>query len=96
MTDKILLYISAVISIITYFLWVYMPKGSFYVGNALFIFLLCIVIYRKEKHFITFFLLCASFNNLADELFFRPTELGYNELALLIVLPAIWTYKNLK
>jgi len=71
-----------------------MPKGSFYIGNALFIFLLCIVLYGQNKQFITFFLLCGSFSNLLDELLFDPTVLGWNELALIIVLPAFWLYKH--
>lgn len=91
---KVLLYIATVISIITYLFWGYMPKGSFYIGNAIFVFLLSVALYKHLRVFITFFLLCGSFSNLLDELFFDPKTLGYNELALLIIIPAIWLYKN--
>jgi len=74
--------------------WTYFPKGSFYIGNGLFIFLLCIALYIQRKIFITFFLLCVSFSNLLDELLFDPTKLGLNELALFIALPLIWLYKT--
>lgn len=92
---KILLYIATIIGVCTYMFWTYFPKGSFYYGNALFIFLLCIIIFlQNRKLFISFFLICASFSNLLDELLFDNTKLGLNELALIIVIPAIWLYKT--
>lgn len=91
---KITLYIATIISIVTYLFWEALPKGSFYIGNGLFIFLLCMVLYRSNKMFITYFLACISLSNLLDELFFNPRVLGWNELALIIVVPAIWLYRN--
>lgn len=88
---NILLYIATIISIFTYLLWSFLPKGSFYIGNALFIFLLCIYIYNlNKKSFIIFVLLCLSFNNLLDELFFDNTVFQFNELIFVIILPIIW------
>jgi hypothetical protein len=87
--------IATVISIFTYLFWSYFPKGFFYLGNAVFITLLVIVIFNHYKTFFwSFFLLCGSINNLLDELFFDPTKLGLNELALLVIIPLIWIYKR--
>ncbi len=92
---KYLLYIATPVSLITYLFWEQLPKGSFYIGNALFIFLLCSYIFVNHKQsFIKFVLFGLSLNNLIDELFFNPTELGYNELALAVSLPIIWFYKT--
>lgn len=64
-------------------------------GNAVFITMLSIVIFNKYKTFFwAFFLLCGSINNLLDELLFNPTKLGWNELVLIIFIPAIWLYKT--
>lgn len=68
---KFILYIAFFISILTYNLWVYYPKGTFYIGNALFIFFLCLYVYLKDKQsFITFVIFSLSISNLLDELFF--------------------------
>jgi len=93
---KYFLHIATALSIITYLFWSYFPKGSFYYGNALFIFMLCVYLYVKDNQsFIKFVLFCLSLNNLLDELFFDNTKLGYNELVLLVIIPAIW-FINLK
>jgi len=92
---KYLLYIATPVSLITYLFWEHLPKGSFYSGNALFIFLLCTYIFVNNKQsFIKFVLFGLSLNNLLDELFFNPTELGYNEIAFAISIPLIWFYKT--
>jgi len=88
---KYILSIALVISIITYSFWNYLPKGSFYIGNSIFIFLLCLVIYLQNKqYFISFLLLCLSINNLLDELFFDPTKKGLNELIFALLIPIIY------
>ena len=92
MTGKIILYIATVISLITYLFWEYLPKGGFYVGNALFIFLLCIYLFLNDKKsIIKFILLALSLNNLLDEMFFDNTKLELNEIltALTIFIFAI-------
>ena len=51
------------------------------------IIILCLVIFiQNNKKFIAFFLLCISGNNLLDELFFNPTEYGYNDYIILIIV----------
>lgn len=69
-----------VLSVITYSFWWYFPKGTFYIGNALVFFIICLYLFLKEKSNNTYFLLFAiSFNNLLDELFFDNTVFGLNE-----------------
>ena len=80
-----------IISIITYMFWGFLPQGSFYIGNALFISLLCTYLYfRNMSSNIKFILFSLSLNNLFDELFFDNTKLGINELltavGILIIL----------
>ena len=92
--SKIFLYAASIISIATYLFWEQMPKGSFYVGNAIFIFLLCSYIYTKDRNgFIAFVLFGLSLNNLFDELFFNPKVIGINEYLILLILPLIWFIK---
>ena len=91
---KIILYIALFISILTYNLWHYLPKESFYIGNALFIFLICLYVYLKESsYFITFVLVTLSFSNLLDELLFDPTKLQKNEIIISLLIPIIWWLK---
>jgi len=77
--------------------WNFLPKGSFYLGNALFIFGLCMYLFAQDKQsFIKFVLFSLSLNNLLDELFFNPTELGINELltAYTIILIGFFKYNK--
>lgn len=93
---KKILYIALILSIVTYSFWESFPKGSFYVLNALFIMLLCIYLFlTNKKSFVCFVLLCYSFNNLADELFFNPTKLQINELVFAVFVPLVWILKIL-
>jgi hypothetical protein len=86
-----LIWVATIISIATYLFWPLMPKGCFYIGNSLFIFLLAIVIFtQNRKLFISFFLLCIAANNLLDELFFNPKELGVNEIVFALTIPIIY------
>ena len=92
MTGKPILYIATVVSIITYLFWSYLPKGSFYVGNAIFILLICVYLFLTNKEsVIKFTLMSLSINNLFDEMFFDNTKLELNELltALAILIFAI-------
>jgi hypothetical protein len=94
MTAK-LLWVATFISVATFLFWSVLPKGGFYIGNALFVFIICSIIYKQNKElFIAFFLLCISLNNLIDESFFDNTKLGINELFLVIILPVIWQLKK--
>lgn len=86
-----LLWVATIISIATFQLWVYLPKGSFYVGNGLFYVLLAIVIFLQNKRlFVSFLLLCLTVNNLLDELFFDPTKNGINEIVFAVLIPIIY------
>lgn len=91
---KFLLYLALSIGIFTYMFWHNLPKGSFYIGNAIFIFLLSAYIFYSERNsFIKFIIFGLAFSNLIDELYFDPTIIGINELVLLFVLPIIWFLK---
>ena len=91
---KAILYIALLIGCFTYMFWSNLPKGSFYIGNALFIFLLSTYLwFHEKKSFIVFIIFALSLSNLLDELYFNPRVLGLNELALLFILPIIWLLK---
>lgn len=78
---KSILYIASFVSVFTYTFWNYFPKGSFYLGNALFIYMLCMYLFLVDRNSkIKFVLFSLSLNNLLDELFFNSTKLGLNEL----------------
>ena len=94
MIENKILWVATIISIATYQFWKHLPEGSFYIGMALFILLLSLVIfYQNRKLFISFFLLCIAFNNLLDELFFDPKSNGLNEMIIILILPIIWLIK---
>lgn len=91
---KWLLYIALLISIITYNTWMYLPKGSFYIGNAIFISMICGFIYiNYNKYWISFLLFYLSLNNLVDELFFDNTKIQLNELFFTLII-LYFIYKN--
>ena len=74
-----------------------MPKGFFYIGNAIFIALLAGHIYINNRNsFIVFCIFILSVSNLMDELLFDNTKLGWNELILALTLPIFWHIKNKK
>ena len=84
---KFLLYIATNVSLVTYLFWEQLPKGSFYIGNALFIFLLCTYLFVADsKSFIKFVLFGFALNNLIDELYFNPTKLQVNEILTAIAV----------
>jgi len=94
---RILLYIATVVSLITYLFWSYLPKGSFYIGNGLFILLLCLYIFLNDKKSsIKFVLFSLALNNFFDEMFFDNTSFGVNEIliGIAIVLFAIIKFIN--
>jgi len=90
MKDK-LVYIAILVSIVTYQFWIYLPKGSFYIGMALFVFVLSYILFLQNKaKFPYFLLLCLSINNLLDELFFDATKMGWNEVISAILIPIFY------
>lgn len=98
MKGKILIYVTIFISIVTYLFWDIIKEKTgisiFWIGNALSVFLMAIVIFINNiKFFGSFFLLCITFNNLIDELFCDPTKFGLNEIIFALILPIIWLIK---
>jgi hypothetical protein len=96
--NKKILSVAVVVSVITYLLWKPILNmfqiHTFYIGNALCVFLLAMYIKRNtEPSFITFFLVCITLSNLIDELFFDNTKFGINEIIATIILP-MYYYLN--
>lgn len=92
---KWLLYIALLISILTYQLWSFLPKGSFYIGNAIFLLLICFYIYIQEKKsFVKFVLFELSLANFINELFFDTAVLTLGEALLIVIVPLIWFIKH--
>ena len=92
---KWLLYIALLISILTYQIWSYLPKGSFYIGNAIFILLISLYLYLQEKKsFVKFVIFELSVANFINELFFDTSILTFGEAILIVVIPIIWIIKN--
>jgi len=90
-----ILYIALLVSILTYNLWIYLPKGFFYIGNAIFIFILCFYIFIiNNKSFITFVLMALSISNLLDELLFDPLKLNINEFLFTVFIVVFWNIKK--
>ena len=97
MTANKLIWVATIISIATFQFWEYLPKGSFYVGIGVVSFLFSYIIFIQNKNlFVSFFLLCITFSNLVDELFFNPAENGFNEFILVVILPIVWHIKRKK
>jgi predicted neutral ceramidase superfamily lipid hydrolase len=91
---KSLLNISVIVSIFTYLFWTYLPKGSFYIGNALFVLLICLYLYLNDKKSnVKFLLFSLSFNNFLDEVLFDNTKFQLNEILFFIVLILIILYR---
>ena len=95
---KILLYLATLISIITYSFWQQIKEVTeisvFYMGNALFISLICFYIYMQDRRsFIKFFLFELSVANLIKELFLDPGKLTLSEALLIVIIPFIWYIK---
>lgn len=101
-SKKLILYIGLIIGIATYLFWENLKNLGFkvfYIGNAIFIFSLCLYLFLTDtKSFIKYILFCLSLNNLCDELFFDPTKMGINEIfiALTVLIFAIIRNKNAK
>lgn len=84
---NIIIYVAILVSIATYNLWHYLPKGSFYIGNALFIFLLSLDIFMKERDsFVKFVLISLTLSNLLDEIMFDNTKMEINELITVFII----------
>jgi hypothetical protein len=92
---KLIQILALIVGISTYLFWNIILKKFgipvFYIGNALFIFLLCVLNYiLSYKNVISFSLICLSFSNLLDEIFFDNTKISLNEIILALILPIVW------
>lgn len=89
-----LIWAAVVVTIAAFQLWPYLPEGSFFVGQAIFILIAAYIIFsQNSKLFASFFLLCLALNNLLDELFFDPKINGLNEIIIVLILPIVWLLK---
>ena len=87
------------IGILIYTFWSFIPDplGTkiFFIGNALFIFLLSLYIRQISKpSFTTFFLFCITLNNLLDETLFNPLKLGWNEFVATTIIIIVYFLKD--
>jgi len=99
--DKVYLWCAIIVSLITYGFWDEILSAYkipiFYIGNALFIFMICGYIYYKDKQsFVKFFLFDIALSNLVDELFFDNTKMSVCELLLFLIIPIFWYLKTKK
>lgn len=93
--NKNILYFALAVGFTNGFFWQYFPKGTWYILNSFFIFLLCLFIYTEKKDsFINFVLLTLSFSTFLDELFFDNTVISVNEILIALAIPIIWMYKK--
>jgi len=92
-----LLYFALAVGVVNGLFWRELPKGSYYILESFFVFLLCLFIYLKDKDsFIKFVLIALSFNTLLDEVFFDNTTISINEIIVAVTLPIFWIYKKYK
>ena len=94
-----ILIVAIIESILTYTIWPLFddPLGTkiYFIGNALFIFLLALYIKQAtKKSFLTFFLFCVTLNNLLDELLFDPQKIGYNEYIATAIIIVVYLLKD--
>lgn len=84
------LYLATPIGITTYMFWEYLPKGSFYIGNGILFFLLCLYIFiADKKSYISYILFCLSINNLFEEIIGQNTILQLKEILFFILILSI-------
>jgi len=92
---KWILYLALAVGIVNGLFWSELPKGSYYILNSFFVFLLCLFIYIKNRNsFINFVLVMLSFSTLLDELFFDNTIISVNELLIALSIPFIWVFRK--
>jgi hypothetical protein len=93
-----ILRLAIVVGIVTYSFWDLISNlgyDIYYIGNALFIFLLALYIKQVSKpSFLTFFLFCITLNNLLDELLFDNTKFGINEIIATILLILVYYFRT--
>lgn len=63
----------------TYNAWLFFGKETFEIGQALIIFFLSFIIIKEFPNKVTAIMFILATNQLADELFFNPFEISWNE-----------------
>lgn len=101
MKGNSLIYVTVLVSIVTYLFWDVIKQetgiGVFYIGNALSVFIMALLIHlNNDKNFGSFYLLCITFQNLLDELIFNPLIISVSEITFALILPIIWLIKTHK
>lgn len=92
---KWILYLALTVGFVNGLFCSELPKGSYYILNSFFVFLLCLFIYIKNRNsFINFVLVMLSFSTLLDELFFDNTVISVNELLIALSIPFIWVFRK--
>ena len=93
-----ILKLAIAVGIVTYSFWDLISNlgyDIYYIGNALFIFLLALYIKQVSKpSFLTFFLFCLALNNLLDELLFDNTKFGINEIIASVLLILVYYFRT--
>ncbi len=84
MIDKIILWVSLVVSIFGYTFWspikeIYGIDGIYYYCVSFSVVCFTFVLCRKYRSIVTEAILSATTNNLVDELIFNPTKFQWNE-----------------
>lgn len=97
--DKFLLWGALITGTLTYSFWSVIRESFnipiFYVGNSLFVFLICLFLLKENKgSLIRILLFTLSLSNLIDELFFDPTQIQLNEVVVLLILPILWLLRK--
>lgn len=88
--------IALILAIINGCFWRFFPKGSYYIINAIFVFLLaCIVYYEiKVNSFLKFIIFEFALYSVIDEVFFDGAVCTLFDALILIITPFIWWLKN--
>ena len=90
---EILVISSLILDILVRNFKVYFPEYFYYKAEAIMIFSIASFLLNVKDNWITFLIFSLSINNLSDELFFNPLELGWIELAFTIAVLIIIKFR---
>lgn len=79
------------VSVITYQVWGYLPKGTFYIGMAIAWFLVSLHDWLRTSDHIGFdkysmLVMVAAIGNALDEFFFEPGIFGINDAVVTVIV----------
>jgi hypothetical protein len=96
-----ILLVSLIIWVVSYNLWIFFDSSVYYIGTAVFILGLSLLIdmsvKEKWKQITSKFFLILAVNNVLDEVFFNPTTFDFNEyitIFLFLIYTAWRIWKN--